>query len=146
MFPDHAVRHMGRAARGVRGMKLTQNQKLTTLSVVPISMMKASTMLIVTQKGHGKLVHAHSFRTQNRGGMGIKAATITDRTGHIIYCDMIVDRADTELILTSANGQVVQIPITTMPVLSRNAQGVIIMRFSEKNDYVATATIVNEKE
>ncbi|MCR4329281.1 MAG: DNA gyrase subunit A [Candidatus Roizmanbacteria bacterium] len=146
MFPDSAVRPMGRSARGVRGMKLSPTQTLTTLSVVPVDMMKKSTMLIVTQKGHGKLVQAHSFRTQNRGGVGIKAATITDRTGPIIYCDMIDHKTDAELILTSGSGQVVQIPIKTMPVLSRNAQGVIIMRFSEKNDYVATATLVREKE
>lgn len=146
LFPEENVREMGRSARGVRGIRMKEKDEfITTLSVVPAEQIKTCRMIIVTQRGLGKGVKVSEFRMQGRGGVGVKAANITPKSGPITFADLIDEKNPIELLLTSAQGQVVQIKSTAVPTLSRTAQGVIIMRFSEQGDYIASATIV-EKE
>ena len=146
LFAEDGVREMGRSARGVRGIRLKEKDEfITTLSVVPASHIKTCRMLIVTRLGLGKGVKVSEFRMQGRGGIGVKAANITPKSGPIIFADLVDEKDPIELLITSAYGQVVQIKTKDIPTLSRTAQGVIIMRFSEKDDHIASATIV-EKE
>lgn len=140
-FPQSNVRPMGRAAQGVRGIKLKKGEYVTSMSVIAKDKIKQSLLLIVTKHGFGKLVQANSFRSQNRGGIGLKAANITEKTGPIIFSEVVEDIGDTDLILTSAGGHTVKVPLKSLRILSRSAQGVILMRFSNAKDYVASATI-----
>ncbi len=141
-FPQANVRAMGRAAQGVRGIRLKKNEYVTSMSIINKEKIKESLLLIVTKHGFGKLVHADKFRSQNRGGVGLKAANITEKTGPIIFSEVVQDLQDTDLILTSAGGHTVKLPLKSLRILSRTAQGVILMRFSNAKDYVATAAIV----
>ncbi|MFA6004899.1 MAG: DNA gyrase subunit A [Patescibacteria group bacterium] len=140
-FNEHIVRPLGRSAQGVRGIKLKGEEVVTSMSVIPQAEIKSSRLLIVTEKGHGKLVDVDKFRAQNRGGVGIKAAKVTSKTGPIVFSQLVTPE-DSELILTSAMGQTVKVPIQSIPSLSRNTQGVIVMRFSEKDDHITTAAVV----
>ncbi len=141
-FASSIIRELGRSAQGVRGIKLKSDQeRVTSMSIVPKEQVKTSKILIVTQRGYGKMVNVDSFRAQNRGGVGVKAANITEKTGPIIFSELIDDeRAD--VVVTSAHGQTVRMPLKSLRVLSRNAQGVILMRLSDKTDSITTAAIV----
>jgi DNA gyrase subunit A len=140
-FNERIVRPLGRSAQGVRGIKLKGEEIVTSMSIIPQTDIKKSRLLIVTEKGHGKLVDVDKFRAQNRGGVGIKAAKVTSKTGPIVFSQLVTPE-DSELLLTSAMGQTVKVPIESIPSLSRNTQGVIVMRFSEKGDCIATAAVI----
>jgi DNA gyrase subunit A len=140
-FNQLGVRSMGRSAQGVRGIRLRPKEIVSSTSIVPKADMNSKKILIVTEKGFGKLVKASSFRTQNRGGMGIKAANIGPKTGQIVFSALVAEE-NAELVLSSATGQTVKLQLANLPVLSRNAQGVIIMRFSSQKDYIVSATLL----
>lgn len=97
--------------------------------------------ITIMNKGLGKKTNIKAFPKQKRAGQGVKVAEITTRTGNVVVSQFIPK--DTEaLILTSNKGQVVKLPITSIPLLGRATQGVILMRFTDKSDTVAAATYV----
>jgi len=140
-FTESDVREMGRMASGVRGIKLRNNEIVSSVTILPKENVDKSHILIITKKGYGKLVMAKQFKAQNRGGIGIKAANITDKTGTIVF-SCVIEELDCELVLTSYSGQTVKVPVKSMPVLSRATQGVILMRFSNSKDGIASATLI----
>lgn len=140
-FSESQIRELGRSAQGVRGIRLKDKEYLTSLTVLHKENVKKSNLLIVTKRGYGKMAESEAFKLQNRGGVGIKAAKVTEKTGEVIFTHLIQEN-DEALILTSSKGQTVQVPLKSLPTLSRNTQGVILMRFSESTDYVATATVI----
>ncbi len=140
-FNEKNVRNMGRMASGVRGIKLRAQEVVSSVSILPLKTIENSYILIITKRGYGKLVRAKQFKSQNRGGIGIKAANITEKTGDIVFSSLI-DNLETEMVLSSYSGQTVKVPVKSMPVLSRNTQGVILMRFSQTKDGIAAATLI----
>ncbi|OGK67732.1 DNA gyrase subunit A [Candidatus Roizmanbacteria bacterium RIFOXYB2_FULL_41_10] len=140
-FNEKNVRSMGRMASGVRGIKLRAQEVVSSVSIVPLKTIENSFILIITKKGYGKLVKAKQFKSQNRGGIGIKAANITEKTGSIVFSSLI-DNLESEMVLSSYSGQTVKVPVKSMPILSRNTQGVILMRFSQTKDGIAAATLI----
>ena len=93
------------------------------------------------ENGLGKKTSVDLFRGQSRAGQGIKVAKVTDKTGKVAMAQVILQNI-AEVIITSKKGQVVKLDITSVPKLSRDTQGVILMRFSDKSDKVASATCV----
>src|SRR6185437_3144071 len=87
---------------------------------------------------------ATEFRGQSRGGMGVKVANVTEKTGKVVTAQIIPPDMNS-LIITSKKGQVVQLHLSAIPKLSRATQGVILMRFSKAGDLIASATCVGEK-
>jgi DNA gyrase subunit A len=128
---------------GVRGIKLVEKDMVVTLDVLRDAVKK--NLLVLTEKGLGKKTPVSAFRNQNRGGQGIKVANISDKTGPIVYARVVPSESE-ELIITSQKGQVVKINITSIPLLSRNAQGVILMRFSKSADRIASATCIEKEQ
>jgi DNA gyrase subunit A len=124
----------------VRGIRLKQDDKVVGVNVVG-SEDKDAELLIVAENGLGKKTKVSSVRNQNRGGQGVRIANINNKTGKIVF-SAVLEKGATEVIITSEKGQVVKIPIASIPLLSRNAQGVILMRFSGKDDKVASAAYV----
>jgi len=95
----------------------------------------------ISKKGIGKKTKLSNFRGQHRGGKGVKVTSIDNKTGTLAFATMINEN-DAILIITSAKGQVMKIPVTAIPARSRTAKGVILMRFSQKDDQVVSATFV----
>jgi DNA gyrase subunit A len=93
------------------------------------------------ENGLGKKSSISNFPKQGRGGQGVKVAQITTKTGKVAAAQMISANSE-ELIITSKKGQIVKIDIASIPSLSRATQGVILMRFSNPNDHVASATCI----
>lgn len=144
-FGEKQIRPTGRASQGVRGIKLASaTDGVVGMNVVSEADRKAE-LFIIAENGLGKKTKVDAVRNQNRGGQGVRIANINDKTGKIVF-SAVLDKPELEIIMTSLKGQVVKIHSKVIPTLSRNAQGVILMRFSHKDDKVASATVVQEEE
>ncbi len=140
-FGEAQIRSTGRSSQGVNGIKLVGDDRVIGMDVIAGGD-KTAEMFIVAENGLGKRSRVSEVRNQRRSGQGVRIANINDKTGKIVYAG-VLDKNATEVIITSEKGQVVKIPLTSTPLLSRNAQGVILMRFSNKSDKVASATVVS---
>lgn len=138
-FSEKSVRPLGRATMGVSGIKLVGDDHVIGMDVIGKG--EKPEFLTLMENGLGKRTAADLFRGQNRAGQGIKVAKITPKTGKVVVSQIIPANAK-EIIMTSLKGQVVQLPISQIPKLSRDTQGVILMRFSDKSDKVVSATCI----
>lgn len=143
-FKEKDVRSMGRAASGVRGVKLRKGDAVVGMDIVEPEMVKKNLLelLVVMEHGYGKRSNLKYFKIQHRGGVGIKTANVTAKTGEIVYSQVSNTKDDRDLIVMSEQGQVIRIPFGTISVLGRATQGVRIMRFKEEKDSVASVTFV----
>ncbi|PIZ99992.1 MAG: hypothetical protein COX78_01175 [Candidatus Levybacteria bacterium CG_4_10_14_0_2_um_filter_35_8] len=132
---------MGRATRGVRGIKLMEDDQGVGMDIIDKS--HEVDLLTIMEKGLGKKTSSRLFRGQSRGGQGVKVAKVTTKTGKVVFAQVVPDNCN-EMIFSSERGQIVKIEVTSIPKLSRNTQGVILMRFSNPNDRVAAATYIDE--
>ena len=141
LFKESEVRPTGRSSQGVRGMLLNEGDEVVAADVFSPSDLKKA-LLVIGERGIGKRVNIALFRDQHRGGKGVKIAPADKKMGKIAFVEMI-EPSDTTVIITSQNGQVVKIPLDKIPKYSRAAKGVILMRFSEGNDQVVSATMIS---
>ncbi len=142
-FSEKSVRPLGRSTQGVRGIKLTEDDKVIGMDVIDAS--QKLDIMVIMENGLGKKTSVDQFRGQSRGGQGVKVANVTPKTGKVVFAQVIPAQA-TEFILTSKKGQVVKMPIASIPRLHRDTQGVILMRFSHSGDAVASATCISGLE
>lgn len=142
-FSEAEVRPLGRPTQGVRGIKLVGSDEVIGMDVIG----KADNpdLLTIMENGLGKRTSVNLFRGQTRGGQGIKVAKVTSKTGKVVVAQVIPPNTN-ELIMTSLKGQVVKLTLADVPKLSRDTQGVILMRFSGGSDKIASATCIEEKE
>jgi len=140
VFKEKEVRAVGRASIGVKGIELKKEDHLVAADIFSDQEFKKN-ILVIGEKGVGKKTKLSKFRGQHRGGKGAKVTSIDKKTGTVAFAKIIND-ADTTMIITSAKGQIVKIPLEAIPSRSRTAKGVILMRFSQKDDQVASATCV----
>ena len=125
-FNEKDTRPMGRSARGVRGVRLRPNDSVVGMDIVTGD---DQTLLVVSEKGFGKRTKVSNFPSHKRGGVGIKAAVVTAKTGPIISVQTI-DPEITEALLVSQNGQTIRLGLSDIKLLGRTTQGVTIMRLS----------------
>jgi len=142
-FREKDVRSMGRAASGVRGIRLKSSDKVIGMDVVDPKN-KNEEFLTIAENGLGKLTSINNYKVQGRGGGGIKTAKVTEKTGAIIYASAVdmVKAGDQDLVLMSTKGQVIRMPFGSIPSSGRATQGVRLMRFKEDGDKVASVTII----
>ena len=126
-FNEKDTRPMGRSARGVRGVRLRPNDSVVGMDIVAGD---DQTLLVVSKKGFGKRTKVSNFPSHKRGGVGIKAAVVTAKTGPIISVQTI-DPEVTEALLVSQNGQTIRLSLSDIKLLGRTTQGVTIMRLSD---------------
>ena len=125
-FSENEVRVMGRTARGVRGIRLRGDDHV--IGVAPVE--EGKYLLTLTQKGMGKRTDFEDFRTmKNRGGHGVTCHKLTAKSGPLASI-ATVDEADDIMIITS-DGTIIRTPVSGIPVYSRTAGGVIVMRVAE---------------
>ena len=140
-FSEGAVRPMGRATRGVRGVKIAPSDQVIGMDVVAKE--SSSELITVMENGLGKKTLVTQFPLQSRGGQGVKVAKVSDKTGKVVVAEIIPPES-VELIITSKRGQVVKLELASVPKLSRDTQGVILMRFSNPSDKIASATCIEK--
>lgn len=138
-FNENDVRSMGRAARGVRGARLRPNDWVVGMDIAD----DERTLLVISQNGYGKATKISNFPTHKRGGVGIKAAVVTAKTGPIITVQTMQED-DVEALLISSMGQAIRVGLKDIPTLGRTTQGVRIMKMSE-GDTVASVSLMAEQ-
>lgn len=138
-FSEKGARPTGRATRGVRGIKLDGDDIVIGMDV--INKAGNDDLLTIMENGLGKKTACKLFRGQSRGGKGVKVAKVTSKTGKVAFAQVIPTNCE-EIIITSKKGQVVKLEIKSIPRLARDTQGVILMRYSNPNDHVASATFI----
>lgn len=126
-FNEKDARPMGRAARGVRGVRLRPNDRVVGMDIVTSD---DQTLLVISEQGFGKRTKVTNFPSHKRGGVGIKAAIVTAKTGPIISVQTI-DPTMSEALLVSQNGQTIRLGLSDIKLLGRTTQGVTIMRLSD---------------
>ncbi|MCL5432914.1 MAG: DNA gyrase subunit A, partial [Patescibacteria group bacterium] len=140
-FSEKEVRPMGRNTMGVCGIKIGKEDEVISMDV--IGKQDTNDLLTIMQNGLGKKTVAKEFRKQGRGGQGVIVAKVTPKTGKVAFAQVVPPNCSA-VIITSKKGQVVKLMLEQIPRLSRNTQGVILMRFSNREDNVAAATCVEE--
>jgi DNA gyrase subunit A len=141
-FTEAEVRPTARDTMGVRGILLKGTDFVVSVDVINAEMKKGD-FLTVMEKGIGKKTAIKDFPKQKRGGQGIKVAEVKDKTGKVVVSQIVPVDTDS-VILTSVKGQVVKLPINSVPRLGRATSGVILMRFADKSDTIAAATCLTK--
>lgn len=124
-FSEQDVRAMGRNASGVRAIKLSEGDCVVDMSKVK----PGSCVVAITENGMGKRTDAEAYRIQGRAGKGIIAMNITEKTGKLVC--LKVSEGNEDLMLIRDDGVVIRVPIDTISVISRNTQGVRLMKIDE---------------
>ena len=141
-FNEKEVRPMGRAARGVRGVRLRPNDTVVGMDVV--SDPENQKLIVISTKGYGKMTAATNFPPHKRGGVGVKVAAITSKTGPIAAVHTLDPEAE-EVIMMSTGGQAIRVAVKDIPTLGRATQGVRVMRLND-GDAVASIGILPKEE
>ncbi|MGY3479647.1 DNA gyrase subunit A [Staphylococcus cohnii] len=140
-FNETVLRPLGRTAAGVKGITLREGD-----SVVGLDVTKAETddeILVVTENGYGKRTPVSEYRLSNRGGKGIKTATITERNGQVV-CITSVEGKEDLMIVTNA-GVIIRIGVEDISQNGRAAQGVRLIKLND-DQFVSTVAKVDEEE
>ena len=136
-FAEDQVRPMGREAAGVRGIRLTDNQRVTSLIVLA-----EGPILTVSERGYGKLTEMDDFPRHGRAGQGVIALQTSGRNGALIGARQV--QRDDEVMLINSSGTLVRVPVSDIPVLGRNTQGVRIMRLEDGEKLVGLERIAGD--
>lgn len=140
VFDEGDVRAMGRSAAGVKGITLTGGG-----TVVDVDKFKeGADLVLATEKGYGKRTALELFKVQKRGGKGLKALNLSDKTGSVIGAKVVVD--DEELMLLTGNGIVIRLAVEDISRQGRYARGVVLMRLDEGDRIVSIAHFKSEEE
>jgi DNA gyrase subunit A len=138
-FRETDVRAMGRTARGVRGIRVPQEEKVISL-IVPET---DKTLLAVCEKGYGKRTSVDEFSLFKRGGQGVIAIQTSDRNGQLVAAEEVSN--NDEIMLISDQGTLVRTRVDEIPVLGRNTQGVRLIRVRDDEALVDVA-VIKEQE
>jgi len=135
-FHEKDVRPMGRASRGVRGIRLRANDQVIGMDIVQ----PGSSIFVISQFGYGKRTKVAQFTPHARGGVGIRSAVVNNKTGNLIGVKTLVGEAQ-EVIIISSQGQTIRLGIKDIPELGRATQGVRIMRLNDGDEVVSLALV-----
>lgn len=141
-FGETDTRPMGRAARGVRGVRLRPNDVVVGMDIVDVDD-STQKLLVMSVNGYGKMTKVSNFPSHKRGGVGIKAGVVSAKTGPIIAVRTLEADAS-EVLMISDKGQTIRISLKDVPTLGRTTQGVRIMRLRE-GDEVASLGLMPEQ-
>jgi len=133
-FKETDTKPLGRAAAGVRGIKLKKEDRVAGFDIVQYDEKtehKKQTLLVVSENGFAKQTPISEYKTQTRGGMGIKTSNVTPKIGNIISGQIIRD--EEELLAVSNKGQIIRIPLKDVRTAGRATSGVKIMSLKEKD-------------
>jgi DNA gyrase subunit A len=143
-FNETDVRSMGRTAAGVRGIQVDDEGGDAVVGMVCVDPSdESATILVVSEKGMGKRSALDEYRTQSRGGKGIKTINITDKTGHLVAIKTVTDADD--LMITTTNGVTIRTAANALRVMGRATQGVKLIRLDDGDD-IADVTVVAREE
>lgn len=147
-FKESGVRSMGRAASGVRGIRLKSTDTVVGMAVIQPQLVEKGVLklLVISENGLGKKTRIKEYKVQGRGGSGIKTMSVTAKTGPIVSARVINEADKQDIMIISVNGQVIRTPLKNISTLGRATQGVRIMRFKKAGDIVASIALLFSEE
>jgi DNA gyrase subunit A len=125
-FDEEEVREMGRATRGVRGMKLAPEQQVLSLLIAEHDQ---QTVLVATENGYGKRTVLADFRHSGRGTQGVKAIAVSERNGLVVAAKLVND--EDEIMLITTGGVLIRTRVKEIRELGRATQGVTLINLGE---------------
>jgi len=129
-FHESDVSPMGRTATGVRGIRMSSNDsKVIGMVCVPH---EESTLLVVSERGYGKRSAVNEYRITKRGGKGVKAMNVTDKTGNLVAIKGVGDTDD--LMIINKSGITIRLEVDGLRVMGRATQGVKLIRINEGDE------------
>ena len=137
-FAEDDVRSMGRTARGVKGINLKAGDVVVGMD----NLARNAEVLTITAEGYGKRTATSEYRLQTRGGKGLINMKVTEKTGAVIGLKVV--RPGQELILITTDGIVIRTKVDEISVISRNTQGVKVVRLGE-GDKAASFAVMEQK-
>jgi len=135
-FLEEKVRAMGRTARGIRGIRLAEADKVISLIINT-----GGTVLTATINGFGKRTHIDNYPVKGRGGKGVIAIKTSDRNGEVVSAVQVED--DDDIVLISNCGTLVRTPVNGISIVSRNTQGVNLIRLGKGEQLVGLDRILD---
>ncbi|KOR11907.1 DNA gyrase subunit A [Staphylococcus carnosus] len=138
-FKESKLRPLGRTAAGVKGITLREGDELVGLAVATED--SEDEVLVVTGNGYGKRTPLNEYRISNRGGKGIKTATITEKNGDIVCITTVTGEED--IMIVTNQGVIIRIDVDDISQNGRAAQGVRLIRLGEEQ-FVSTVAKVQE--
>lgn len=136
-FHEGDVRSMGRAARGVRGIRLRPGDQVIGMDRVE----EGASIFVISEYGYGKRTKIAQFTPHARGGVGIRSAVVNNKTGKLIGVKTLSGDDSQEAILISSAGQTIRLGLKDIPDLGRATQGVRIMRLNGDDRVVSLALV-----
>jgi len=125
-FDEDEVRQMGRATRGVRGMKLAEDQQVLSLLIASDDQ---QTVMVATENGYGKRTVLADFRRSGRGTQGVKAIAVSERNGLVVAAKLVND--EDEIMLITTGGVLIRTRVSEIRELGRATQGVTLINLGE---------------
>jgi DNA gyrase subunit A len=139
-FHEKEVRPMGRTAHGVKAATLEEGDRVVSM----VTVRRDASLLSITENGYGKRSEVEEYRVSHRGGLGIITIKTTDRNGEVVAVKEVVDTD--QLMVMTAQGQVIRMPVKGISVLGRNTQGVRIINLEAGDKVTDVARVVVEDE
>lgn len=139
-FMETDARPMGRSAHGVKAISLEDDDYVVGVTVPN----GEGSLLLITENGYGKRVPFDEFRVQNRGGKGLISYSVNEKTGPVAGL-RVVEETDDALFISS-DGVIIRVPVGEIPVYSRYAQGVRVMRVGENTQVVTVTSAAHEDD
>lgn len=139
-FHESDVRTTGRVAGGMRGMRLSDGDRIVGMEVLT----HGQTLFAVTENGFGKRTSIDEYPVQKRGGKGVIGIKTTERNGQVVTI-LIVDDAD-DLMLMTDTGKIIRTPISGISVISRNTQGVKLIERDPTEKVIGAARLAEKDE
>ncbi len=138
-FDETDVREMGRTAAGVKGITLSEDDIVVGMEILEPD----ANVLIVTEKGYGKLTPEKEYRVQSRGGKGLKTCKITDNNGPLVAVKATNAEAEEDLMIITGSGVIIRMAVSDISTTGRVTQGVRLIRLGDE-EHVATVALVEQ--
>jgi DNA gyrase subunit A len=141
-FNESIVRPIGRTSTGVRGITLGSESD-EVIGMICVNDPEDD-VLVLSENGYGKRSNLADYRITNRGGKGVKTINITEKTGNLISIKNVGD--DNDLMIITQNGLTIRVPVKTIRVMGRAAQGVRIINLKSGDSIASVAKVRHESE
>ncbi|MBI4802554.1 MAG: DNA gyrase subunit A [Elusimicrobia bacterium] len=141
-FNEGNVRSMGRLAMGVRGIRLGREDQVIGMEMAEPKTKKS--LLTVCENGYGKRTDLDEYKNQRRGGSGVITIKATERNGAVVGLYLVLN--DDDLMVVTEKGKIIRMPCQAVRVISRNTQGVRLVRLEEGDKIASVEPIVDEGE
>jgi len=137
-FDENQVRSMGRASRGVKGINLRTGDAVVGMVIVE----EKAALFTVCENGYGKRTGLENYRSQSRGGVGLKNIKTSTRNGKVVALQAVQNKDD--LMMITANGMIIRTGLDQIRSIGRNTQGVRLIKLKTDDKLVAAEKIVSE--